>query len=191
MELGDLLDRQRDARLVEEEDASVVVSARAIITRRCSTAVRPVIGRAGSMPASSSSSTVPTRALSSFREKSGPQPARIPRPDSDVLRDGQLREVAQLLVDEREPELVRQMRPIAGGRWPSREQQLAGIRLLGARDHVDQAALAGAVLPDEPDDFTRRRHAKFDAGQRHDARKEFDDASKLDERRVVRGARHA
>ena len=93
-------------------------------------------------------------------------------------------------MDEREPELVGLMRPIPNGRWPSREQELARIRLLDPRDNLDQAALAGAVLSDEPDDFPGG-DTKVDPGQRHDARKELDDVSKLDERRVVRGARHA
>ena len=61
------------------------------------------------------------------------------------------------------------------------DQDLAGIRRIGAEQHIHQRRLAGAVLAEQPEDFTRR-DAEIDGLVRLDGAEALGDAAHFDER---------
>ena len=69
-------------------------------------------------------------------------------PEEDVLGDGHQRDEVDLLIDRRDPGLLRVERPRESSTGAG-EQQVTVIRLVDARQHLDQGRLARAVLAHE------------------------------------------
>ena len=115
-----------------------------------------------------------------------PESATRRMADEDVLGDRQVREESRLLVDYGDAQ-----RP-GLGRTLQRdlltvEQQRAGVGLMDAGQDLDERALAGAVLADQPMDLARPQLER-DVVERLGRVEPLRDA---DERRAARRARRA
>ena len=180
VQVADLLDRQRDARLVEEEHAGVVVEGArdhheplldgrqvADVRTRVDPRLENVEDRAHA----------PAQLL--LRDEDG-ESSRVARTERDVLGDGDRREVTQLLMDEGEAETVRDVRRISCRQRLAVDVHLARVGPLDTREDLDQAALAGSVLADESDDLARP-NLHVDAGECDDARKLLHESAHADD----------
>ena len=72
----------------------------------------------------------------------------------NVLGDRQVGEQAWLLVDDGDTERARLCRPVEQHRLAV-EQDLARIGLVDTGEHLDDRALSGPILADEPMDLAR------------------------------------
>src|SRR5207247_7490836 len=75
--------------------------------------------------------------------------------DEDVLRNGQIRKEARLLVHDRDAERACSRRPGNLDRLAVEEDR-AAVGLMDAREDLDEGALARAVLADEGMDLARQ-----------------------------------
>ena len=97
--------------------------------------------------------------------------------DEDVLRDGQLRKQHELLIDDVDAVPFRLARRRPADRRAV-EGHLALIRRVGARNDLDQGGFAGAVLAEQPVNFSRP-DLQADAAQRLHAGEAFRNALSL------------
>ena len=108
---------------------------------------------------------------------------RVPEAELDVLRHRQVGDVGQLLVHEGEAPPRRVERAVEA-HGLAVDDDLALVGLDDAREDLDQRALAGPVLPEQPDDHPGHDHA-VRVIERDDARVALHDALDLDERRPL------
>ena len=89
--------------------------------------------------------------LRSWRQRTTLPAVRFP-PDEDVLLDREVRHEIELLIDDGDAEVLRLAGAVEDDRLAV-EDDLAAVRLVDPGEDLHQRALAGAVLPDEPEDF--------------------------------------
>ena len=112
------------------------------------------------------------------RQAVSPQPAPVHHPESpdgqaaeeDVFRDGQVRRLHQFLIDDRDPQPDHAERGRMGDRL-ARDADLARIRLLRARQDLDERGLSRAVLADQRVDLAcpHRRNRRRPAPSRRES----------------------
>src|SRR5262249_3539161 len=94
--------------------------------------------------------------------------------EHDVLRDRQLRDEAELLIDRRDAERLRVARRVDGDGAPV-DLDRARVAPVGAAEDLHQRRLAGAVFTEQDVHFARVE-IEADAVERDDARKRLPDA---------------
>ena len=168
----DALPRQEDRRLVEDQQAVAAVRPQRIssIARTIASSARSTGFSVGDGRARVEAHAVALERLARARALAAPGDAeararRGDLGDAQVLEHAQRLDEPEVLVHEAHPELAELPRR---ERQPDRlavDQQLAGVGLVEAGEHLDQRRLAGAVLPEEAVDLPGE-NVEVDAAQR-------------------------
>ena len=190
VQVGDLLDGERDARLVENEQARVVVEGAGDHHQPLlhDGQAREVGARVDRRVQLRQDVAHPPAQLAIVDERA--QASREGRSDRDVLRHRQQREVPELLMDEGEPETMGDPGRIPHRRRRAVDEERSRVEVLDPGEDLDQRALAGPVLTDEADDLAGAER-EVDAVERVDACVAFDGSTNLDDRRALLDLLHS